>query len=112
MSNKNRDHNFFIDDILDAIKNIKQYTKGYNYESFKADKKTIDAVVRNFEIIGEATKKLSDEIKKKNPDVEWKKIAGFRDVLIHDYFGIDYETIWQTIKNNIPELEKQIKKLK
>ena len=64
--------------------------------------------IRNFEIIGEAVKKIPEEIRKKYADVEWKEAAGFRDVLIHDYFGIDLEAVWDTVRNNIPSFKKQI----
>jgi uncharacterized protein with HEPN domain len=71
----------------------------------------VDAVIRNFEIIGEAVKKIPEEIKNKYANVEWKEAAGFRDVLIHDYFGIDIEAVWDTVRNNIPPFKKEILKV-
>ena len=71
----------------------------------------VDAVIRNFEIIGEAVKRIPEEIKKEYADVEWKEAAGFRDVLIHDYFGIDLEAVWDTVRNNIPSFKKQVVKV-
>ena len=71
----------------------------------------IDAIIRNFEIIGEAVKKVPEKIKKKYTDVEWKEAAGFKDVLIHDYFGIDLEAVWDTLRNNIPSFKQQIVKV-
>ena len=81
----------YLRDILDAIQAIQDFTQGYDYESFVSDRKTRDAVVRNLEVVGEAVKKLSRSIKARYPQVEWKSIAGLRDVLIHDYFGVNYE---------------------
>ena len=71
----------------------------------------VDAVIRNFEIIGEAVKRIPEEIKKEYADVEWKEAAGFRDVLIHDYFGIDLEAVRDTVRNNIPSFKKQVVKV-
>jgi uncharacterized protein with HEPN domain len=71
----------------------------------------VDAVIRNFEIIGEAVKKIPKSVKKKHADVEWNEAAGFRDVLIHDYFGIDLEAVWDTVKKNIPSFKENILKI-
>ena len=101
-----------LSDILEAASKIKIYTKGFSYTNFIADSKTTDAVIRNFEIIGEATKSISKEIKDANPDIPWKDMAGMRDVVIHNYFYVDYEMAWRTMKEDIPILKKQIKKLK
>ena len=79
-----------------------------SYESFINDKKTIDAVVRNLEIIGEATKGIPETIRVKNPEIEWQRIVGLRNVLIHQYSGIDLEVVWDIIVNKLPLLQKQI----
>ena len=84
-----RDYKVYLDDILEASARIRNYTSGLTLEGFKNDTKTLDAVVRNLEVIGEATKKVPDDVRSRYPDVEWKKIAGLRDILIHEYFGID-----------------------
>jgi uncharacterized protein with HEPN domain len=82
-----RDPKVYLEDILEAILRIRDYTKDYDLKRFKADAKTADAVIRNLEIIGEAVKKLPEDIKGRQTDVEWNKIAGLRDILIHEYFG-------------------------
>ena len=103
-----KDFKVFIDDILEAISSIIFYTKNMSYESFINDKKTIDAVVRNLEIIGEATKGIPETIRVKNPEIEWQRIVGLRNVLIHQYSGIDLEVVWDIIVNKLPLLQKQI----
>jgi len=105
---KKRDFTLFIKDILTSIEKIQRYTSKLSFEEFSNNDMIIDAVIRNFEIIGEAVKKIPDEIKKQYPDIEWKESAGFRDILIHDYFGIDLELVWETIQNNIPTFKKKI----
>ena len=97
---------------LDSIKKIEIYTKDILYKDFSKNSMTADAVIRNLEIIGEAVKKLPAEMKKEFPDVEWKKIAGFRDILIHGYFDIDLEIVWDIVENKIPELKNSIKQIK
>jgi uncharacterized protein with HEPN domain len=92
----------------DCIIKILSYTEGYDYNRFSEDDKTIDAVVRNVEIIGEATKHLSDEIKKMDSQIPWKAIAGMRDKLVHDYFGVDKRFVWNTVKDDIPFLQGKI----
>jgi len=95
-------------DIKEAIFRIKLYVKGLNYEEFLKDLKTQDAVVRNFEIIGEAVKLLPEEVKKKSESTPWNQIAGIRDKLIHQYFGVNFEILWTIIQEEISDLQKEI----
>ncbi|MGH9429056.1 MAG: HepT-like ribonuclease domain-containing protein [Terriglobia bacterium] len=106
-----RDYKISLEDILDAARKIRTYTEGMSQKTFAADPKTLDAVVRNLEIIGEAIKKIPEEIRSKYPGVDWKKIAGLRDILIHEYFGIDVEIIWDIVQNKLPVLEKQVQQI-
>ena len=102
MSKEERDYALFLEDILHAIEKIEVYTKDLSYDEFCGSSMVADAVIRNFEVIGEATKNIPKKIQERCPDVEWKEAASFRDVLIHDYFGIDLEAVWDTIEINIP----------
>lgn len=106
-----RDISLYVNDILDAILAIERFVEGMNFEEFKRDDKTSSAVIRKFEIIGEATKHIPDEIKQRCPDIPWKEMAGFRDKLIHFYFGIKHELVWNTIKMELPELRDKIEKV-
>jgi len=103
-----RDCRLYLADILQAIKNIELYTKGINAKKLKQNKLVIDAVTRNLEIIGEAAKHISAAIKKKYPDVEWKKIAGLRDILAHEYFGVDKDVLLDIIAHKLPEVKKKV----
>lgn len=87
---------------------IAEYIEGYDFEQFKSDHKTVDAVIRNFEIIGEASKNLNEEIKEKYPDVPWKEMYYLRNKVSHEYFGVDYEIIWDVATNYLPENKIQI----
>ena len=104
-----RDYKIYLEDILTAIDKIQSYTQNISFEKFSEDEKTLDAVVRNLEILGEAIKNVPEEIRKKYPDIEWKKISGLRDILIHEYFGVDKDIIWDVIQHKLPLLQKQIK---
>jgi uncharacterized protein with HEPN domain len=101
-----KDDSFYIDHILQSIDNILEYTKGLNKKEFSKNNMVQDAVIRNFEIIGEETKKVSDEYKQVHFEVPWKEMSGMRDKLIHDYIGVDIGVIWKTIKEDLPPLKK------
>lgn len=101
----------YLDDIVESIEKIEKYTTNISYEKFAEDSLLVDGVIRNLEIIGEAVKNLPAQIKTKYPDIEWKKIAGLRDILIHEYFGVNLEIIWDVVANKVPELKTSIKKI-
>ncbi len=106
-----RDYKVYLEDCLESIQKISEFTKDFSLKSFVEDAKTFDAVIRNLEIIGEAIKKVPEEIRNSNPEVEWKKISGLRDILVHEYFGIDPDIVWDVIQTKLPTLKEQIKKL-
>ncbi len=106
-----RDLVLLLEDMLESALKIKRYTTNHEFESFINDEKTIDAVVRNFEIIGEAANRLDPDFRTRNTEIEWNRIRGFRNRIVHDYFGIDYEIVWTIVEEDILELIDQIEKL-
>lgn len=96
-----RDRILLIEDMYEAALKIMRYTNGMNFDSFSNDDKTIDAVVRNFEIIGEAANRIDDDFKLENPELAWNHLRGFRNRIVHEYFGIDYEIVWSIIENDL-----------
>ena len=106
-----RTNKMYFDDILMAIDRILEYTQGYDFISFKRDYKTVDAVIRNFEIIGEAAKNIPNEIKEQHSEVPWVEMYSLRNRISHAYFGIDYEIIWDIITNYLTENKLQIEKI-
>jgi uncharacterized protein with HEPN domain len=106
-----KDDRPYIDHILQAINKIKKYTENLTREEFEKDELIQDAVIRNIEIIGEATKNLSKKLREIHTDVPWRAMSGMRDKLIHDYVGIDFDVVWETIKEDIPILEDALKDL-
>ena len=107
-----RDIKLYINDIISAISKIEKYTKNISFSKFSQDDKTIDAVIRNIEIIGEASKNIPKEIQDKNIDIPWRMISSMRNKVAQEYFGVDVDILWKTIKEDIIELKKKIKKLK
>jgi uncharacterized protein with HEPN domain len=108
----NRTDRDFLSDIREAIHRIATYVAGMSYETFIADVKTQDAVIRNLEIIGEATKNLSEELLRKYPDIPWKSVAGVRDRLIHHYFGVNLDIVWQIATAELPQVSSILEKNK
>lgn len=103
--------NLYLWDILEAIKKIEDFTAGMSPESFKQDVKTIDAVVRNIEVIGEAAKKIPNELRVQHPTVPWKQIVGARDKVVHEYFGVDLDIIWKTVIEDLSVFKQQTEDL-
>jgi uncharacterized protein with HEPN domain len=106
-----KDDSIYIDHILNSINRIIDYISGKNREAFESDQLTQDAVVRQLEVIGEATKRVSNELRLKNPDIPWSDMAGMRDVLIHDYIDVDLGVVWKTASEDIPNLKALILRL-
>src|SRR5690348_12926572 len=103
-----RDYRPFLDDIRRACEKVVRYAAGQTFEQFVADEKTFDAVLRNLAIIGEAVKQLPQEYRELHPTIEWRKIARFRDVVIHHYFAVDEQIVWDIVQNKVPELLDQL----
>jgi len=101
---KSREIDDYLNDIRNAIAEIDEFTLGMDYESFAADKKTVNAVIRSLEVLGEATKHIPAPFRRKHPEVPWTQMAGMRDVLIHDYMGVDLRTVWNVVRKRLPEL--------
>ncbi len=106
---KGRDYRDYIQDIIDSVSDIESFTRDMSFEDFNNDRKTINAVIRSIEVIGEATKSLPESIRDKNPSIPWKKMAGMRDKMIHEYFGVDVEILWKVAKENIPSIKPLIR---
>ena len=101
----------YLEDILQAVTDARDFTRGMGFDDFSGDRKTVNAVVRSLEIIGEAVKKIPPDIKKLRPEVPWNEIAGMRDKLIHEYFGVDLEIVWQTVQNDLEAIVPAVEKL-
>ena len=99
-----RDSLFLLEDMLESVQKIMRYTNELDYEAFLSDDRTVDAVVRNFEIIGEAANRLDQEFRNLHSGVEWNRIRGFRNRIVHDYFGIDYRIVWTIIESYMDDL--------
>jgi uncharacterized protein with HEPN domain len=108
---KDRDLRDYINDLIEACEDILSFTKGMSYSDFIGDKRTINAVVRSLEVIGEATKKLPTSLRDNYSDVPWKQMAGMRDKLTHAYFGIDKQMVWQAVQIDIPKILPSIKRI-
>ena len=104
-----RDLRLYLADILDSGGAILEFIKGLSFEDFCNDRKTYSAVIREFEVVGEAVGKLSDELKQKRPDVEWQDIKDFRNLLIHEYFGVDLEIVWKVVHDDLPDLMNAVR---
>ena len=101
----------YVDDVVEAMDDAERFVEGMEYRDFVKDKKTAYAVTRAVEVIGEAVKNIPDSVKKRYPRIPWKKMAGMRDKLIHEYFGVDLRRVWNTVKKDIPELKPMFEKI-
>jgi len=106
-----RNHRIFLKDILSSISKIDEYVGDFSFQDFAKDGMRVDAVVRNLEIIGEAAKHVPDDVRRKYAFVDWRKISALRDILIHEYFGVDFDILWDIVKNKIPILKNDVKKI-
>lgn len=106
-----REYGDYFQDIIDSINETEEFTKEMSIKDFKEDKKTVNAVIRSLEIMGEAAKKIPDNIRKKYPEIPWKEMAGIRDRLIHEYHGVDLEIIWKVVTEELPLVRPLVLKL-
>jgi len=110
-SEKTREYIDYLQDIFESLEKAEEFIQGLEFEEFKKDEKTIFATIRALEVIGEATKRIPNSLKNRYPDVPWQEMAGIRDKLIHDYFGVNIEVVWNTMKQDLPSLRLQIKRI-
>jgi uncharacterized protein with HEPN domain len=99
-----RDYRPFLEDIRLAAEKILRYTAGMDFDQFRGDEKTVDAVLRNLMIVGEAAKQIPEEVRALAPEVEWRRVARFRDIVVHHYFAVDLQIVWDVVANKVPEL--------
>lgn len=103
-----KDDNLYLIHISESIEKIETFTSGLDFASFQEQAIVQDAVLRNLQVLAESTQRLSTEFKSCHPEIEWYKIAGLRNILVHDYLGTDLETVWLAVKNNLPELKAAV----
>ena len=103
-----RNNSLYLQDILDSVDAIESYTAGMTFEMFRSNRMCYSAAIREFEIIGEAVNHLDADLREKCKDIQWRDIVDFRNILIHEYFGVDFELIWNVIKDDVPQLRKAV----
>ncbi len=103
-----RDYKIYLSDIIASISKIEEYTENISFEEFAKEDMRSDAIIKNLMTIGEAVKNVPRDIRAKSPEIEWEEMAGLRDVLIHQYFGADMETVWGIVKDDLPKLKRNI----
>jgi uncharacterized protein with HEPN domain len=106
-----KDDSVYLRHILDAISRIEEYTHGIKYQDFMNNHLVQDGVIRQIEIVGEATKRLSKETRGRHPEIPWKDMSGMRNKLMHGYFGVDLDAVWDTVERDIPTLKKKLKEI-
>ena len=106
-----RDYLDYIQDIFDSIKEVEMFIKGFDYDAFEKDRKTVNAVVRSLEVIGEAVKKVPEGVKNQYSEIPWKNMSGMRDKLIHEYFGVDEEIVWNVASEELPPLKSSFQRI-
>ncbi len=106
-----REYRDYMEDILGAIDEVSDFTSGMAFGEFAQDRKTINAVLRSLEVLGEAAKGIPDDVRQYAPDVPWKRMAGMRDKLIHQYFGVDLRIVWEVVQEELPPLRPKIEGL-
>ena len=107
-----RSPELLVEDIWESIEKIQRYTEDMTQEDFQNDEKTTDAVVRNFEIIGEAAGRLPEDFVDRHSEIEWAKIVGLRNRIVHEYFGVDLQIVWQIIQNDLPAFKESLEKIR
>lgn len=108
---RKREYKDYLTDIIQAMEMVEKFTKGLDFQDFKSDEKTIFAVLRALEVIGEAVKKIPKSVKSEYEQMPWRKMAGMRDKLIHEYFGVNIKVVWKTIKEDLPKVRPLIKEV-
>ena len=106
-----RDARLYLDDVVEAAGRIAEYLRGMDYAAFQADRRTQDAVVRNLEIIGEAARALPDEVKASAPEIDWRKVVGLRNILVHHYFGVNLPIVWDLVQTKLAALSMACRRL-
>ncbi len=106
-----RDVRLYLDDIIESATRILEYSGRMDFQDFLANRMAYDAILRNLEIIGEAAKNVPSEIRERYPEIEWRKIAGLRDVMAHTYYALEDETLWSIVQDQVPELREQVRRI-
>jgi uncharacterized protein with HEPN domain len=106
-----RDSRVFLEDIVEAARRIRLYTADVEWKAFEIDLRTSDAVLRNLQVIGEATKRLPNEFRSAHPGVDWRRMAGMRDVLVHEYSRVNLQVVWNAVTRELPEMEARVRSI-
>ncbi len=106
-----RDARLLLQDMLESLEKIERYTAGLTFERFAQDDRTVDAVVRNLEVIGEAARQIPSEVRERYPEVPWRRVIGLRNVVVHEYFAVDVEIVWTVVRQSLPELKEALRRM-